>query len=102
MSFHRVILVLLTGKTKGDNMKKVYLVRGSEDGTLGIYSNFKAAYEAGKAYQESGPNGERQYTLTYSKALKVIRESNLVHLDDYRHTYYAHAIIESFDLESKF
>lgn len=80
---------------KRHTMKKVYLVRGSEDGNLGIYSNFKAAYEAGKAYQ-----GNKQYTLSYSQALKEIRESKLVYLDDNRELF-GHAYIEAFDLESK-
>jgi len=32
------------------NRKKMYIVRGSEDGNLGVYSNFKLAYQAAENY----------------------------------------------------
>lgn len=30
--------------------KKVYIVRGSEDGNIGVYTNIKKAYEAAAGY----------------------------------------------------
>lgn len=58
--------------------KKLYLVRGSEDGTIGIYSNVKKAYEVAKTYVEWEKN---RNVLTYSqvcKDLKVNRVSYVV------------------------
>ena len=40
---------------KENDMKNVYIVRGSEDGVIGVYSNKKSAMACAKDY--AGPNG---------------------------------------------
>lgn len=47
--------------------KKVYIVFGSEDGNLGVYSTFKKAYGRAKEYLEQG---ERKIDRSYQSSLK--------------------------------
>jgi hypothetical protein len=51
-------------------MKKVYLVRGSEDGVLGIYTNIKRAYEVAGSYGEHFDIEP----LSYAKTCKHLRQ----------------------------
>jgi hypothetical protein len=52
--------------------KEVYVVTGSEDGMIGIYSNKKAAYEAAADYTRSGWGYEEgcNLSLTYAQLCK--------------------------------
>ena len=56
--------------------KVIYHVHGSEDGTLGIFSNFKAAYECAADYMDeyvksfSSKNPKCRLSATYSQAVK--------------------------------
>lgn len=48
-------------------MKAVYVVRGSQDGNIGVYGNVKAAYEKCIKYIE---NADAEVKTTYNQALK--------------------------------
>ena len=58
-------------------MKKAYTVYGSEDGLLGIYSNFKKAYAEAVDYSCFGDASKAN--LTYSQAVK---SKNIVTITD--------------------
>ena len=47
--------------------KKIYLVVGSHDGPLGVYSNVKYAYQRAMQYFKDGDN---ETDTTYSKCLE--------------------------------
>ena len=56
--------------------KRMYIVRGSEDGNLGVYSNVKNAYERAITYIKI--DEERIVTLkdkpvTYAKVVKALK-----------------------------
>ena len=51
--------------------KKVYIVNGSEDGLIGIYTNIKRAYEASMCYKH-GEEGEA--VKSYATCCKEMRE----------------------------
>lgn len=72
-------------------MKKVYVVRGSEDGNLGVYSNFKRAYAEALSYSCNGDVSKAN--LTYSQALK---NKNIVTIYDVNERYYGSAEINLF------
>ena len=48
--------------------RKVYIVRGSEDGNLGVYSNFRRAYKSAFEYEENAEYGEPKCWEDNSKA----------------------------------
>lgn len=50
--------------------KKVYIVRGSEDGNLGVYSNFKRAYQEAVNYVTNDGEWNLELNKTYSQAVK--------------------------------
>lgn len=72
-------------------MKKAYIVRGSEDGNLGVYSNFKKAYAAALEYSCDGNSSK--VNLTYSQAVK---NKYIVTINDINKPYYGTAEIEQF------
>ena len=45
-----MVIVKPTKQTTGDNMNKVYIVKGSEDGIIGVYSSKKKARVAAIDY----------------------------------------------------
>ena len=51
--------------------KKMYIVKGSEDGNLGIYSNLKRAYEKAIKYTE---HDEERNIKSYAKVCKEFNE----------------------------
>ena len=52
--------------------KKMYVVRGSDDGNLGVYSNLKLAYAEAKRYME-----HHEYPLkSYSKVCKEFKDND--------------------------
>jgi hypothetical protein len=51
-------------------MKKIFIVRGSEDGNLGVYSNVKLAYERSCDYLDQC---EEQPSLTYNQVCKEVK-----------------------------
>jgi hypothetical protein len=59
--------------------KKIYIVRGSEDGNLGVFSNLKRAYEV--AIQYGNWDTTNKYK-SYSKVCKEFKE----HEDGWRWT----------------
>ncbi len=52
-------------------MKKVYLVHGSEDGTLGIYSNVKNAYARAVGYRDEGDDSKVESYANVCKRLRL-------------------------------
>ena len=50
--------------------RKVYIVRVSEDGNLGVYSNIKKAYAEAVRYKES----DEEPIKSYSKVCKEFKE----------------------------
>tara|TARA_R110000824_G_scaffold164928_5_gene341425 strand:- start:2690 stop:2992 length:303 start_codon:yes stop_codon:yes gene_type:complete len=58
--------------------KKMYVVRGSEDGNLGVFSNLKKAYAVAVQYKESGYEGTTNKNTdplkSYSKVCKQFKE----------------------------
>ena len=65
-------------------MKKVYLVHGSEDGTLGIYSNIKLAYAEAANYVNSG---DEATVKSYDSTCKDIKASGYSEVVTYGQTY---------------
>ena len=57
--------------------KKTYIVRGSEDGNLGVFSNLKRAYEVASQYGSWDTNNKYK---SYSKVCKEFKE----HEDSWR------------------
>ena len=52
--------------------KKIYIVKGSEDGNIGVYSNFKKAYEKAVKYIKMGGSQEPKIEyISKSGDLKV-------------------------------
>jgi argonaute-like protein implicated in RNA metabolism and viral defense len=72
-------------------MKKAYTVYGSEDGIIGIYSNFKKAYAEALDYSCSGDASK--VNLTYSQAVK---SKNIVTIKDKNNPYDTTAEIQLF------
>lgn len=75
-------------------MKKVYLVHGSEDGTLGIYTNVKLAYAQAIAY---GEWCDGRKVESYAKVCKKLRESHYAYVVE---SSYATSQIQMFYLNS--
>lgn len=78
-------------------MKSVYIVRGSEDGTLGAYSSLKKAYAAACRYVVNGWAFKCEETTPLT-AEKKIRED--IKIRDYAEikagdSYEAYAVIEA-------
>jgi hypothetical protein len=73
-------------------MKKVYLVHGSEDGPLGIYSNVKNAYARAVGYGECSDDRKVE---SYAKVCKSLKKSG--HADVVT-SEYAESRIEMFYL----
>tara|TARA_R110000803_G_scaffold20245_2_gene52387 strand:+ start:291 stop:518 length:228 start_codon:yes stop_codon:yes gene_type:complete len=73
-------------------MKKVYLVHGSEDGTIGIYSNVKKAYAQAVAYGEWCDGRKVDSYAKVCKSLKKSGHADVVTSD------YAESRIEMFYL----
>jgi len=73
-------------------MRKVYLVHGSEDGTLGIYSNVKNAYARAVGYGECSDGRKVE---SYAKVCKRLRQSHYAYVVD---SNYATSQIEMFYL----
>ena len=70
-------------------MKKVIIVKGSEDGVIGVYTNKKLAFEAATEYANNP-------TLTYPKFCKEMRERTYAYQGD----GYGYAICETFILNN--
>ena len=83
--------------------KKVYAVRGSEDGALGIYSNFKAAYERACQYiKASDEEKEIKIDQTYKQALHEVKKLEYGRVDiTSKDTWFDGAEIECWPLLSK-
>lgn len=75
-------------------MKKVYLVHGSEDGILGVFSNIKRAYARAVEYGTCSDNIE---VLSYAKTCKALNTSGYA---DVVESSYATSQIEVFYLNS--
>lgn len=54
--------------------KKMYIVRGSEDGSLGVFSNIKLAYECAVAYVADDVEQGTEKLVTYSSITKAFKE----------------------------
>lgn len=52
-------------------MKKVYIVKGSEDGNLGVYSTFKKAYERAKEYVSSQGTIKQSYQTALKDSFRL-------------------------------
>ena len=72
-------------------MKKAYTVYGSEDGIVGVYSNFKKAYAEALDYSCNGDTSI--VNLTYSQAVK---SKNIVTIKDKNNPYDNTAEIQLF------
>ena len=59
-------------------MKKVYLVHGSEDGTLGIYSNVKNAYARAVGYRDEGDDSKVESYAKVCKRLRLFDNADVV------------------------
>ena len=59
--------------------KRVYTVRGSEDGNLGVYTNFKLAHK--KAIEYLGSTKIQDGLEKYSKALAEVRKYGRVDIE---------------------
>ena len=59
-------------------MKKVYLVHGSEDGTLGIYSNVKNAYARAVGYRDEGDDSKVESYAKVCKRLRLFGHADVV------------------------
>ena len=75
-------------------MKKVYKVHGSEDGTLGIFSNVKRAYERAIQYGDNEASDERKVE-SYAKVCKALKQSHYAYVVE---SSYAECQIEMFYL----
>tara|TARA_R110002020_G_scaffold436005_1_gene646209 strand:- start:56 stop:289 length:234 start_codon:yes stop_codon:yes gene_type:complete len=75
-------------------MKKVYKVHGSEDGTLGIFSNVKRAYERAIQYGEDVVDSNRKVE-SYAKVCKALKQSHYAYVVE---SSYAESQIEMFYL----
>tara|TARA_R110002020_G_scaffold73207_7_gene187726 strand:+ start:3920 stop:4153 length:234 start_codon:yes stop_codon:yes gene_type:complete len=75
-------------------MKKLYLVHGSEDGTLGIFSNVKRAYERAIQYGDDVASSDRKVE-SYAKVCKALKRSYLAYVVE---SSYAESQIEMFYL----
>lgn len=67
--------------------KKVYIVRGSEDGNLGVYSNMKRAYERAVRYISEKDANECELNralglINYQKCCKHLGTYNTVEWSD--------------------
>ncbi len=60
-------------------MKKIYLVRGSEDGNLGVYSTMKLAYEEAVKYIKGGE--DHTPSISYSRVTKLFKEYRTVTIE---------------------
>lgn len=60
-------------------MKKVYLVHGSEDGTLGIFSNIKKAYERAVQYGDDDTSDSRKVE-SYAHVCKRLRKGHYAYV----------------------
>jgi len=58
--------------------KKMYVVRGSEDGNLGVFSNKKLAFECAMNYM----NNYDYKTKSYSKVCKELNEDWYCNITD--------------------
>lgn len=79
-------------------MKTLYVVRGSEDGVVGVYSTAKAAFARAVAYLMNGTGGEVIGDLKEAKL-------ELARIDYYRLGWTlssrTEAVIEAFTLNAK-
>ena len=78
-------------------MKKVYTVKGNHDGNIGVFSNFKAAYNCAVEYATRHDN---QKVQAYAAAAKEMKETEIVTIGaDWQS---ASAEIEMFFLQAEF
>ena len=54
--------------------KKMYIVRGSHDGNLGVYSNLKRAYDVALKYVKEDAEEGKCLISSYSKISKQFRD----------------------------
>ena len=80
-------------------MKKVYVIKGSEDGNIGVAGNVKLAYEMASQYVCYSADGEKNKTLmlSYEKVCKKLKDYNNVSLTDHE-AHFGDATIEKFYL----
>lgn len=64
-------------------MKTVYLVNGSEDGAIGVYSTFKRAYAKVKDYVEAYSKGniDRSYQMALKDSFQIGNSGDFVKAD---------------------
>lgn len=62
-------------------MKKIYVVRGSEDGNIGVYSNMKLAYNKASSYVKNSCEPDTKI-LSYSQVCSEFRSVDSVSLHD--------------------
>ena len=64
--------------------KKVIVLRGSEDGNIGVYSNFKAAHKAAVNYLTQNNYAKIENGLgSYSKAVKEFGEHKWLMMESF-------------------
>ena len=80
-------------------MANVYIVRGSEDGNLGVFANVKAAVKAGIHY--AGQNGERELEQTFEEYAKEVRATGGCYIEPKDNDNFGIAEITRFLLERK-
>jgi hypothetical protein len=61
-----------------ETMKKAYTVKGSEDGTLAVTSNRKAAYRVAVGYlsQYASNAGGNRVSMTYTEVCAALRDQH--------------------------
>ena len=82
-------------------MKKVYIVRGSEDGNLAVCSNIKKAYAIAYDYacSDSAANSDEntKLALSYSQVCRKFKNTSYVSITDHESSF-GDASIEYFIL----
>jgi hypothetical protein len=68
-------------------MKVVYVVRGSEDGILGVYGNKKMAYEEAVRYATDGGEKDAK-VVSYSKVCRELKDVYNYSIDVVDDTYH--------------
>jgi hypothetical protein len=102
ITWHGIRISIIVKHGGGREMKKVYIVRGSEDGTLGAYSNFKAAYNRAVEYfTNCGIEDKPDIEVSYGVALKKLKKYTFRGVTITAKNRWFEVEIECFPLESK-
>ena len=84
--------------------KKVIVLRGSEDGNIGVYSNFKAAHKAAVRYLTVNDSQKIADGMkSYSKASKEYHDRNWLMMESYDSKFHMTVTVEfdTFWVQSK-